>query len=112
MIIIGFSRKTSKLFPKLFCRKYKHCAPILINKNNEYIMLQFIKKNHIKKIILTLDSLKLLRNAGWEFINIYNIKSYNYKKSKTCVDLTKKVIGLYAPFIQTPYKLYKKLKRL
>ena len=38
MIIIAFSNKTSKIFPRIFCGKLKHVAPIIIN-NNRMIMM-------------------------------------------------------------------------
>lgn len=110
MIIISFSKKTSKIFPKIFCKKYKHCAPI-IKKGNQYILIQFIKYKNIKYIKLNKRDLTLLHNAGWDFIKINCNPNYDFKNTRTCVSLVKKIIGLRIFFIQTPYALYKKLKR-
>ncbi len=56
--------------------------------------------------------MQLLKNAGWEFVCINQKHTYEYKKPKTCVDLTKQVLGINkAPFIQTPNALYAKIKR-
>lgn len=110
MIIIVFSKKTSKIFPKIFCKKYKHCAPI-IKKANQYVLIQFVKYKHIRYITLTNRDLLLLHNAGWDFIQIQNKPNNDFHSAKTCVSMTKRIIGLHAPFIQTPYALYKKLKR-
>ena len=63
------------------------------------------------KAILNKLGLKLLLNAGWDFITLKADRPNKMKKAKTCVNFTKKFIGMKAPFIQTPYALYKKLKR-
>lgn len=111
MIIVAFAKKTSKFIPKIFCRRYKHCAPIL-KKNNRFIMLQFVKYKHIVKIPLTINSIKLLKKAGWDFIQLNKHNVHTYNMPKTCVDLTKQVLGIKkAPFIQTPNALYAKIKR-
>ena len=110
MLIIAFSKKTSKFLPKIFCRKYKHCAPIIYT-HKKYILLQFVNSNKIVKIELNKLGLKLLLNAGWDFITLKADRPNKMKKAKTCVNFTKKFIGMKAPFIQTPYSLYKKLKR-
>ena len=51
MIIIAFSNKTSKLLPRLFCKKFKHVAPIVIG-NSQITMYQFVRRGEIAKINL------------------------------------------------------------
>lgn len=112
MIIIGFSTKTSKILPRILCKHFKHCAPI-IKVGENFLMYQFVKHNDIKAIPITSYGLKLLKGAGWKFIKT-NLKPAKYPKSYnavTCVCFTKKFIGIHAPFIQTPDALYRKLKR-
>ena len=110
MVIIAFSKKTSKFIPNILCRKYKHCAPVL-KQGRDYIMLQFVRLHEIKKIRINKKSIKILQDAGWSFIKTSYKPNRKYDSAKTCVDLVKKVIGMKNFFIQTPYSLYKKLKR-
>lgn len=112
MIIIGFSTKTSKILPRILCKHFKHCAPI-IKVGENFLMYQFIKHNDIKAIPITSYGLKLLKGAGWKFIKINTqpVKSFKAYNAFTCVCFTKKFIGIHAPFIQTPDALYRKLKR-
>lgn len=111
MIIIAFSNKTSKIIPNIVCRKYKHVAPIVPH-NDKYIMYQFISPGKIKKIVLRLRDITVLHAYGWDFLYLENKDvSYNFAvyHARTCVDFTKRIIGLKNIFIQTPWKLYKTL---
>lgn len=112
MIIIGFSTKTSKILPRILCKHFKHCAPI-IKVGENFLMYQFIKHNDIKTIPMTAQGLGLLKRAGWQFVKINKKPLKNLKRYKaiTCVCFTKKFIGMHELFIQTPDALYRKLKR-
>lgn len=123
MILVGFSRNTSKLFPKIFCRKFKHCAPVFKVCDDMYIMLQFVRRGYVAQISVNEHGINLLRAQGWEFINLDNDASNSTANiyddnmrpdiimAESCVDLCMTVIGMHAPYIKTPYGLYKKLKR-
>lgn len=106
-IIIAFSKHTSKTLPKLFCKYFKHCAPILCKKNETFILLQFVSLTKIIRIQLVKRDLKLLEDFGWKFVYLKNIKKHKIKIPFTCVQFTKQVIGMKKPFVQTPDSLYK-----
>lgn len=112
MIIIAFSTKTSRLIPQIICREYKHCAPIIINPDNMTMtMYQFVRRNHIVQIPLKQRDIKLLGANGWRFIYIPRdiTSQFDARAAKTCVDLSKRAIGMHAPMIQTPGALYRRL---
>lgn len=110
MIIIAFSENTSKILPRIFCRRFRHCAPIVCNKNN-LTMYQFTHHNTIEQIHLHPRDIALLRTHGWKFIYISpNTKTnYDFTHAYSCVDLSKHAIGIHSMFIQTPDSLYKYL---
>ena len=113
MIIIAFSNKTSKVIPHILCRKYKHVAPI-VPSGNELTMYQFVNYRHVEKIKLNMRDIKILKAHGWEFIYINGIAlphDFNPYHTRTCVDLTKRAIGLKNLRIQTPSALYKNLTK-
>ena len=112
MIYIGFSKSTHKTLARIVCRKFCHCAPVLI-KNNRCIMYQFINRNKVSLIHLQKRDLKILKTYGWDFVK-YNGKidpQYALKsKSITCVQFTKKFCCINNMLIQTPDGLYRYLK--
>lgn len=108
MIYIGFSKRSHKIFANMFCRHFKHCAPVIIEKNR-CILYQFTNCNNIHKIYLSLRDLKILEKYGWEFIKLnQKNKPQNpiFFKSLTCVQFTKKFCGIKNIKIQTPDKLF------
>lgn len=111
MLIIGFTSKTSKILPHVLCRKWRHCAPILTCPNDgTMIMYQFVRRGKIAQIKLHLRDIKLLHAAGWRFIYLPITPQSNFTHGAwTCVDMTKRAIGISAPFVKTPNALYKKL---
>ena len=111
MIIIAFSENTSKILPRLLCRRFRHCAPIVCNKK-DLTMYQFIKHNHIAAIHLTSRDIAILRTHGWKFIYVSPedpIHTFYPKFTFSCVGLCKHALGIKSIFIQTPYALYKHL---
>ena len=110
MIIIAFSKNTSKVLPRILCRHFRHCAPIICNKN-DLTLYQFTHYNHIERIHLHPRDIALLRAYGWKFVYISpNIKTnYDFTHAYSCVDLSKHAIGIHSMFIQTPDSLYKYL---
>ena len=115
MIIIAFAPNTSKLLPRIICRRFKHVAPIYV-KQNKLIMYQFISHNNIAQIPLQMRDLKILVHHGWRFVLLplagqKSTKTIMFDNihAMTCVSMVKKVIGMHNIFIQTPYALYKKL---
>lgn len=113
MIIIAFSNKTSKILPKLICRKYKHVAPIIPD-GKGLVMYQFVRRGDVEKIEIQTRDLKILKSHGWDFIYIHGAKiphDFNPNNAITCVDLSKRIIGLKKIYIQTPLALYKELMK-
>ena len=109
IIYIGFSKITHKLYAKILCKKFRHCAPIIINKKN-ITLYQFVNRKKIVQIQLKLRDIKILERYDWKFIK-YKAKNPPLKtiknKSLTCVQFTKKVCGIQKIFIQTPDQLFK-----
>ena len=108
MVIIAFSNKTSKIVPRIFCRHFRHCAPIIRDKKN-LVMYQFVKHGNVVQINLHPRDINILRAHGWEFVYVPNdIKTdFNPTSAYSCVDLSKRALGIHNHFIQTPYTLYK-----
>lgn len=109
-MIIGFSEKTKKILPKIFCKKFRHCAAVKKISANKFVFIHKVKYG-TQSLVLSSGDLKILENNGWEFIK-YKVKKDVYKINNergTCVSLVKNQIGLNKPFIITPYQLYKYL---
>ena len=51
MMIIAFSDKTGKMLPRVVCKKFKHCAPI-VRTDCGLVMYHFVRRGHIYKIKL------------------------------------------------------------
>lgn len=112
MIIIAFSENTSRILPRIFCRRFRHCAPIICNPDS-LVMYQFVKHNHIAQVRLNPRDISILRAHGWVFIyvspNNTQINTLHAYNAYSCVDLSKRALGIQSMFIQTPYALYKYL---
>lgn len=108
MVIIAFSNKTSKILPRIFCRHFRHCAPIFRD-GSKLVMYQFTSMHNISKIELQNRDIAILRAHGWQFIYIPTDIPHDFDLScaYSCVDLSKRAIGIRNRFIQTPYGLYK-----
>lgn len=113
MIIIAFAQNTSKLLPKITCRHFRHCAPIVPTSKpgKNLVMYQFIHKRHIEQIPINMRDIKLLRAHGWQFVYIPRDlpHQFNPNDAYSCVDLSKRAIGLNARTIWRPDALYKYL---
>jgi len=113
MIIVGFTYKTSKIIPRIFCRRFRHCAPIVINANGKMQMYQFVRRNNIAKINISMRDIRLLRAHGWVFICIPGASPHKFspRRARTCVALTCDIMGLHRRRPITPYGLFRKLKK-
>ena len=111
MLYIGFSNYSKKIHARLFCSKYKHCAPIIIN-DNTVIIYQFVHINKIVKIFIQKKDLKILRRHGWKIVKYSsNPKQFSDLFCFTCVQFTKKVCGIKNISIQTPLALFNYLNK-
>ena len=107
MIIIGFAKKSSKILPHIFCKKFKHCA-VIVRDGKEFILYQFLSYRHIEKIYLKPRDIKILQQHGWCFVYVPCDLPRNFpRRYVTCVNMAKSAIKMYAPFIQTPDALYR-----
>ena len=112
MVIIAFSEHTSKVLPRIFCRRFRHVAPIF-QTGHDLVMYQFVRPHCVEKIHLHTRDIAILRAHGWQFIFVpIDVQiDFNKKCAKTCVDLSKRALGINNIFIQTPYALYKYITR-
>ncbi len=111
MLYIGFSNYSNKFYAKIFCKKYKHCAPIVVNKNNATIY-QFVHMKKTLKIVIKKSDLRLLKQHGWVFIK-YSTKLQEKSAIPclTCVQFTKQACGIKNIKIQTPQALLNHLSK-
>ena len=111
MIIIGFTHKTSKVLPRIFCRNFRHVA-VFYPTGACLTMYQFVHRNRIAKIKLRWRDIKILTQHGWVFVCLPGVMGQNLDKYRvwTCVQLAKHAVGMHAFCVQTPDALYKKIK--
>lgn len=112
MIIIAFSKKTSKFLPRIICRNFKHCAPIIVTNGTMY-MLQFTSPKRIYKIPMDNRAIRTLGAHGWKFVYVPRSLPADFCACAafSCVDLSKRALRLHAPRIQTPDSLYRYLNQ-
>lgn len=113
MVYIGFSTKSHKIIAQIVCKHFRHCAPIFI-KNNQGIIYQFVSMNNIVKIHIKLRDIKILELHGWRFIRYngkFNPDCQSKIKNITCVQFTKRVLGIKKTSIQTPDGLFRFLDK-
>lgn len=112
MVIIAFSEKTSKLLPRIVCRKFRHCAPIILTQHG-MIMYQFTAPGNITKININMDGIRRLRAHGWRFIYIPTDAPHDFASGKifSCVGLSKRALRINSAWPQTPDGLFRYLNR-
>jgi len=111
MLYIGFSNYSNKFYAKIFCKRYKHCAPIVVDKNNATIH-QFVRANKTVKLVIKKSDLKILKQHGWIFIkHPTKIQETPVPLCLTCVQFTKRVCGIKNIKIQTPEALLNYIKQ-
>ena len=104
IIYIGFSTKTHKTLARIFCRHFKHCAPIVITKD-KCELYQFTRPKKISIIQIKQRDIKILMKHGWIFIK-YNVKNMPQNildiRTITCVQFTKNFCSIKKISVQTP----------
>ncbi len=109
MIYIGFSKRTHKLYAKILCKRFKHCAPVVIHGQKCYLY-QFVNRNNIVKIELNKRDLTVLKHYGWIFVK-YSAKNAPQCPEKikaiTCVQFTKRFCHIQKKCVLTPYDLFR-----
>ena len=111
IIYIGFSTKSHKILARFFCRKFRHCGPIVIHKNR-CEMYQFTNSKQISIIKIKRRDIKILMKYDWIFVK-YNMKRFPKNALNihaiTCVQFTKKFCDIRNASIQTPDALFEYL---
>lgn len=112
MVIIAFSDKTSKILPRIVCRRFRHCAPIVPNGRN-MIMYQFTAPGRITKIRINMHGIRRLGANGWRFVYVPCDAPalHDMRGALSCVDLSKRALRIHAPCVQTPDGLYRYLNK-
>ena len=116
-MIIGFTNKTSKILPQIFCRNFRHCVVLFPTRIRTSHYLAQVGVDGIRLIRIDSLGIKKLQSAGWIFINPGKqpVKSKYYLPTinlLTCVGFAKRALGIRNPFIWTPDQLYRYLKKV
>ena len=108
MVIIAFAPKSSKFLPNIFCKRFRHCA-VIVRRNKDFIMYQFTMHKRTEQIPLRQRDIRILAAHGWHFVYIPCEIEYQFNPGAawTCVGMAKRAIKIHAPWILTPYALYK-----
>lgn len=115
MIIVAFCTQTSKFLPRVLCRHFRHCAPIITapGAKKPLVMYQFVTRHKIARLALDVRDMNTLRRHGWKFVCIPNATPQtDNMRGITCVDFTKHVIGIRRARIQTPDALFKYIQKI
>lgn len=121
MIIIAFAQRTSKILPKIICRKWRHCAPIVpdVVAGDTLTMYQFVRRGCVAPIALTPRDINILCAHGWRFICVRDAVAENdfalwaqsgARGCVTCVQLSRRAIGWRGQRWQTPAGLMRELR--
>lgn len=113
MLLIGFTSKTSRIIPKVFCHKFRHCAPVVSvhGRGGNMIMFQFVRRRHITRIALRQRDLDILRAHGWVFVCVGKQINFNPDAATSCVDLARRAAGYNRQPLQTPDALYRQITK-
>jgi hypothetical protein len=104
--LIGFTPKTSRIIPRILCRKFRHCCVIDI----ENMILIQIGADRVRFIKINMNIIQKLMRNNWVFVYCRDKQNKNTQFNfLNCVGFAKRVIGIKNPFILTPYALYKYL---
>ncbi len=111
MILVGFTHHTSKIIPRIFCRRFRHCAVVVpaIGGAKPWIMHQFIRRECVAKIELNTRDMNLLRAHGWVFVYV-DTPAY-VGTGATCVQYAKSVCNIHRPCVQRPDALWRILRK-
>lgn len=114
MIIIAFSTHTSKILPRILCRHFRHCAPIVPTARG-LVMYQFVRHKTIARIKLRPRDLGTLYRHGWRFIFIPTDPPTDFDShimcAYTCVGLCRRALHGNIHAI-TPDALYRRIREI
>ena len=110
-MIICFTRKTSKILPRIFCRNWRHCA--IIQRVGKHYLLFNPALGRLDVFLLTRRDLGILKSNGWVFIKTKTVSQKHIAScacTLTCVGFVRRATGIGGIFIWTPDQLYRKIK--
>ncbi len=111
MIIVGFTHKTSKITPRILCRRFRHCAvivPASRGADKPFVLHQFVRRGVVAQIPINVRDMNLLRAYGWVFVHID--RGVATGGGVTCVQYAKRVCGVRRLWIQRPDALWRMLQ--
>ena len=114
--MVAFSPHSTKLFARLFCRKFKHCCVLFPAPGGEYTLVQ-IGIDGIRLVPVAAREIKIMKRKGWDFVNVGAGGNAPDKRAGfhpplqflTCVGFAKRALNIRAPFIWTPDQLFRRL---
>jgi len=75
-------------------------------------MYQFVRPGFVAHINLRRGDMNILRRHGWVFITLHGSRKKGFEtNARTCVDLSKRALGIHSLWIQTPLALYKHIRK-
>jgi hypothetical protein len=112
-IIIAFAPKTTKLLPRLLCRKYRHCCVIFPVAAQRRTLVQ-IGADGVRLFPVNARALRRMEQAGWVMARVEKPKGRapglhapGLPSFLTCVGFAKKAAGIRNPMVWTPGQLYR-----
>ena len=113
-MIIAFTNKTSKIIPRIFCRRFRHCC-VIFDAGRQKILVQ-IGIDGVRLIPVSPAAVARMQRNGWTMVEIKNnpdrptINRIPHINILTCVGFAKRAAGIRNPFIWTPDGLYKQIR--
>jgi hypothetical protein len=112
---VAFMGDSSGLYAKFERKGFNHCFVFYPLNDNQYAVLEH-GKMYVQFGTVTLEQIEEHVGDG----RIIKVKSKRRPRAKwwwwiptpdTCVTIVKQVLGIHAPFVWSPYQLYKYIKR-
>ncbi|MDE6477762.1 MAG: hypothetical protein K2L94_00770 [Alphaproteobacteria bacterium] len=112
MIIIAFAQTTSRIWPRIVCRHFRHSA-VIVPHGDKLVLYQFTRRGMVNTLTICPRDIQILGRHGWAFIYLPGNLASDFcgTDARTCVDMAKRAAGIRAPWVQTPLALYKYLMR-
>ena len=112
-LIIAFTTSTTKLWPRIFCRHFRHCCVLFPETRDRFILVQ-IGSDGVRAMRVDARGLHRMKKNGWVLVKVKMVKNFGPRflafNFLSCVGFAKRAIGMRNPFIWTPDQLYKKMR--
>ena len=107
-IFIGFTTKTSAVWPKFFCPLFRHVVIV-----TDGVLIQ-VGLDGVRAFRVRAREIQRLERAGWVFLEL-RVQSSEFRVSRfgllTCVGFAKRAAGIRNPLIWTPDQLFRAIAR-